>query len=315
MNLLCKIIYHFKIHLLRYISFFLVFLFSAVTLSFLFYPSVTDSANLNTYSSVNNVNEIWFGSSSVENDCFINLNGFYFANLSSKAISSDLLMQMESSNYECNIFNINYHLNADECILTKNIANEHRLGIGDEIACKDYRFRISDIIEPLSGIDDKYNHNGIIILGYRNEMIINKNASFIYFAFNGDGGINATKVISIETRKNNYKHSLLIKGLIISGVYLIAALVVELIVFHYKKSSYSIYRNMGIKPYKLFLNMLLDGVIKYVLPVALSLLLFIGLINSYLVSYLLCAGLIVLVMSLIAIITSLLYFIRRSKYE
>ena len=95
MNILDRFIYHIKSNSHRYLSFFLLTIFSFAIFLFTFNQKINNYHLYNHYSNVS-CNEIWFSENKNGHDCFVNLNKSVKLVKENKSINADILMQMEN---------------------------------------------------------------------------------------------------------------------------------------------------------------------------------------------------------------------------
>lgn len=313
MNLLRYFVYHIKTHLIRYVHFLLAFLFIGLSSFFILPSAVSSSSNYLFYSSITEVNEIWFAKQGTQQDSYYNLNGTYFFAIGSKYISGDVLMQEENNNYEHNIFNVDYVLGEDQCLISKNLAIENNLHIGDILKSKQYSFKITNFLSPMTGIDEKYEHEGVIILSYNQKMVQNRELNHVYFCKNGETGQDVYKVVSIPALSSNYRKKATIRLLQECGAILLISLVLEIVFGWRIKKDYLIKRQFGISPKHLFFTITLDGVFKYFIPVLLMLLITLKSGLMFPKGFLLSIGIILPLSLLITFIMTLVYFLGGKK--
>ena len=314
MSVLYKIYYHMKKNALRYISF--LFSFVLILTGFYFFAPniIVSKTNYDLYTS-SSINEVWFAETPVEKDCFIDLNGSTFMCINNKSINADLFMQMEDVQYQDNLFDIKCALEKNVCAISKNLAIEYGLNIGDVISTSNgqFEFEVSNIFTSQSGIDDKYNHEGIIVLSFDENLIANKTYLYTFFACDGDGYYNVKRVIFLKDRITSYRQEY-IKGCFdLTLVMLFIFLLEELFIFRKKENDYLISRQDGTRKKRMLLNIFLDNLIRLFVPVMAILAIYVKYLKLYEVGYAFLVMNFAVCTSLVTIGITLFYFFRRIK--
>lgn len=265
--------YYFKSNSLRYFSFAFTFVFLLIA-SYFYIPSIIEGrTNYKLYTSAN-VNEVWFTEMPITKDCFINLNGKKFLYYNDKSISVDIFMQLNEVEYENNLFNLKKNLNEDECVISKNIAYEYNIKIGDYIYSSDgvIGFKVVSFFASQNGVDDKYLHSGIAVLGENVNFIPKTSVEYACFLKDGNGLFNVNRIVFLNSKirlyKHNYENNLL--SLFIAFVAICA--INEIVIFRKKIYDYRLIYSEGISKIKMLCSVLSDSFIKYIVPVLLVLL-------------------------------------------
>lgn len=314
MSVLYKIYYHMKTNALRYISF--LFSFVLILTGFYFFAPniIVSKTNYDLYTS-SSINEVWFAETPVEKDCFIDLNGSTFMCINNKSINADLFMQMDDVEYQDNLFEIKYVLEKNVCAISKNIAIEYGIKIGDVISSSNglFEFQVSNIFTSQSGIDDKYNHEGVIVLSLDENLIANKTYLYTFFACDGDGYYNVKRVIFLKDRITSYRQEY-IKGCFdLTLIMLFIFLLDELFIFRKKENDYLISRQDGTRKKRMLLNIFLDNLIRLFVPVMVIIAIYAKYLKLYEAGYAFLAMNVVVCTSLVTIGITLFYFFRRIK--
>ena len=225
--------------------------------------------------------EIIFSNEKNEGEYFYYLKNYYLKSSKNVSISADILMIDEFDNYGNNDIFFEGKLDKNSCAISNNIAKKYNIKIGNEITFigKDKKLKVARIINPQTGIDKEYKREGIIILGYDNELL---DKQYQYVTFNSDlefyySLINLYRIS--DWKKDNKK--------IISRnifIFLLASLIsislCEIFLFKNRQKDYLLYLYLGKKKIRLFLNILFENIIKYVVP-----LLLVFIFNIYLTMY------------------------------
>ncbi len=284
----------------------LSFVFSFVCFVFAFYrfipDIVQDFSQYRLYSNVS-TNEVWFAENYVSNDCFINLNGICFAYSNDKSINTDIYMQMDSS-YSTNPFRITERLNDSTCAISQNIASEYHLNVNDSIYINDNKnvFKICRIIPSQVGLDEKYNHQGIIVISYAEELYIPQPTKYIFFTKDGDGFSSVTNYIRLDNLAKKYKKEAIQKTLYISIILVLVFIIVETLTYRKKKHNNALLFLDGNKHSHILLLIIFDSFIQATFPLLFVFLCFIKYLSSFQTGY--CIVFIILIS--LSIVLSLL---------
>ena len=176
----------------------------ALLLVMLNFNYIASSAEMySTYDSCS-AKEVWFTTSYVDEDCFYNLNGYYKAKKGNKSINADVFMQMEDVSYKNNLFKLKESFDTFECSLSYNTAISYDLEIGDSIEIGTYRFKIVKTFGSQPGLDQKYEHEGIIVISNVPELGLEIN-SYVFFSNDAENVLGDAKYVDLEKIKDNLK--------------------------------------------------------------------------------------------------------------
>lgn len=307
--MLYKFIYYLKINIHSIISFFVSFI-CMIGVFYFFVPNIIQSlSNYYLYSNICN-QEVWFANSPINSNCFINLNGVLLTYKDEKSINADVFMQMDTSSYNDNLFEVDYYLEPKTCAISKNIAVEYELSIGDKIYLKDKsQYEVVIIFNSQSGLDQKYNHFGVIVLSTTKGISISQPIKYIYFTNNSDGFYNVTDFIKLDKKAFDNKKIAKNNGAYLILIMLFILTITEIFIFKKKKNDYKLLVMDGNKKYKLFIQILYDTLIRIILPIILAFLFYLRYIKLFTIGY--CVVFInLLAFSIaVAILLCLIYYI------
>ena len=309
-----EFVYHFKTSKHRYLS----FLFSACILALIFYFFVPSTiTNFSTYSQLtkSSFDEVWFTSIADEGDCYLSLNGQTFVTKEGeKNLSVDIFMQLDSSNYDEDFFAVNEPINPGECVISKNVAKDYGINVGDKLSCKLYSdgFVVTGIIDAYEGIDDKYLHEGICLIGYSSSLIPPENAHYVTFTANADGIFGLERVIFLKNRITTIRDTITKNAIMFVCSCLLMTLFEEIFIYRKRKFDYKKDLDTGKNKTSVFGNLVLDSIIKYCLPFAIGMLVLMSYFDIYTAGYVfvLLGGLVM--MSIASLCNSIIYFLEVS---
>ncbi len=133
---------------------------------------VKDAQNYNRFHSVSD--DAAFTVANYEKDSFLNYNNENVVMLTGEKIriNADVYGAIENMTYSDNLLYYNGGLKEGECAVSQNTLNQYQLKIGDTIAIsgKDYQYTIAMTLKSQTGIDDKYVHDGVIVLAYNQNL-------------------------------------------------------------------------------------------------------------------------------------------------
>lgn len=133
---------------------------------------VVNFQNYKRFSTVSD--DVVFSVASVEKDSFLNYNNDTVVMLTDNniRINADVYSTIESMNYSDNLLFYPGGLENGECAVSQNTLNQYNLKIGDSISIsgKKWQYTVKMAIKPQTGLDDKYVHDGVIILAYNQDL-------------------------------------------------------------------------------------------------------------------------------------------------
>jgi len=311
MSILARVYYHFKTNCLRYFSFLFSFVF-ALIISLIFVPKmIKDKSYYKVYKSCK-IDNVWFTSNPADHDCFYNFNGIEFVYYDeNRSLDADVLMQIDSLEYENNTFNIDFKLLNNQCVISRNLAYEKNLKLGDSIFFYNVEYKIEKIISSQEGIDDSYYHKGVIVLSYDNST--KKPNKYICFLRNTEVVYDAERFVSISDKGDKYHYSYIINSCIYFSLSLLVIVLEELFIFRNRGNDYLIYRMDGTNQIKLSRIVLRDNIIKIFVPFVFATLVLFKYIFAYQDAYIFVLINIISFYLFLVFIDSLIYLCRRNR--
>ena len=262
MKLLVYLITGFKSNIIRYISLIVVTIISVLSFAF-FAPDILVSINdYNLYENMK-TKYIWVTDSPQNSDCFCDLNGCIHLKTNNKIIECDILMQMEDSIYENNLFEISRKLDESKCSVSKNIAAKYNLHIGDNISIKENAktYVIESFFASQSGLDERYRYDGIIVIPFSSDYVYEDSA--IYYSFSNETSIVGNGIIiDLNKKKNDSKQIVISNSINVALLYLTGVVLLEIFSFICNKD-YAIDYKDGMKKNKIFLELFFESLVKY----------------------------------------------------
>ena len=219
-------------------------------------------------------------------------------------LNSDVLMTVIGRQYKDNPLYLKDALPEGSCAVSINLAAEYKVSLGDTLSIvsgeKTFAFTVSMILPAQSGIDAKYMHSGIVILSECTELSETAKHIFVSFTkdWNGeyqgliDDPARGDSVVFTEDIISSAAASLIIYALLSTLTLWAFITVCEIFVFAKmgrKYRDYEILCTYGISKRRLFIRVLFDHVIKYIIPIILSLVVWLIKLRIYRLSYIIPA--------------------------
>lgn len=315
MYILNSVLNYFVRNTFRFLHLLVIFAVISITSLFTVSDLIINASHFRYFSSLNQSTEVWFANSPADADSFYNLNGVYFFELPNNTyLSTDILMQQNDSTYSNNYFGIKSSLENGTCLISQNVAFDNNLAIGSKIKTKSYTFTIKGYLPSEPGLDDKYNHEGILVLAYNELMVKGKEVKYLFFCSNQTTGLDVYKIVTLNQLKLKYKNLIIPNVFIFLGVYLIATGLTEFLFARKFKNKYLITLKEGSRKSHIFLNVFIDNVFKYVVPVVLTSFIFIKTIKSYTSSFLITTFTALLFSLIVSFAISLIYVLGGKRY-
>ena len=204
-----------------------------------------------------------------DGDTFYCLNGTLVSG-SGKRLFCDVYMTKEGVSYRDNAVLFDGTLNSGDCLISRNVAAENGLAVGDEIALKDKTatYRIAGFLMPQSGLDGRYDYDGVILLSYSADLAAGAN----YANLSGELDSYYGKLSNTFLRRLKEKAvgRIAVAAAISAAAYLVLFAVCEYFLFSPRYSDYVLMNNEGLPCPKLFARIILDNFVKFVLPLLLT---------------------------------------------
>ncbi|MBR2650333.1 MAG: hypothetical protein IKD45_01600 [Clostridia bacterium] len=295
----------------KYFGALLTVILTAVCLYFVFYFFAGDIAaaqcKLDRLSATDK-NEAVFADTPMGNESFINFNGSLYIGSGDKRVNCDLLMLRTEGKYENNPFGFGGTLAADECAVSNNLLYSYGLSLGDTVSVKGTKssFRIAAALPACSGIDDKYNHEGIVILGNDTSLTSNYSFSYLSFVTNGDSYMGLDKIIFLVRIKDGARSALTSAFLLMLLFTALTAVLWELLIGRKKYADFTLYASYGMRTGSLFVKVLLSVLARYFLPTVLVMLLWLSRLSYYGSSYIVPMLIYITVCALLSVILALI---------
>ncbi len=314
-------------YIFQFIIFILTFIFLTV-LSFAFCQKATEDFSERQRYKNAELNEIIFSHSPDFEEAFLNFNGSSYAYTGSgRRLNTDIFMSKTDRTYSGNPICFNGGLSANECVLSENLTYKFGLKVGDTLRLavggkgESFEFLIKEILPAQKGIDSKYMHEGMLILGENTEFI--KNGKYIYTSFAKDADEYKSLVDDSARERSVVLTDEIVKrngwrlfGYASLSLFLLCVFIAvcELLIFAKmgkKYKDYSILDSYGMSRLKLFGVIFHDLGIKYLLALVLNHLLWFARLSYFGASYFVPAT-VFLVLSLITV-TVLAFIIDRRE--
>ncbi|MBQ8380496.1 MAG: hypothetical protein IJY18_01240 [Clostridia bacterium] len=217
-----------------------------------------------------------------------------------KRVNCDLLMAMADTEYKDNYFAFYTPLAEGECVVSKNLSASYGIKAGDTLTVSgtDISYKVKEFIPAVSGIDEKYMHEGVIILGRNTEVVRGREHSYLTFFENGDGYVGRDSIIFFE---NSLMSLLPIvdRGILFICLFFVLNMAVwELLIGRRSFADLRRSAELGIRPVSLYLKLISSLLFKYFLPAPVMLLIWLPKLGCYGKSFylpmLLCLGVLIL---------------------
>lgn len=278
------------------------------------------------------LNETVFSATPDYEESFYSFNGCAYAYGGGHRLNADVLMTVEGKSYRKNPLYLKSILPEGGCAISENLAQKNGIDVGDVITVKEgineipFDFTVSEILPAQSGIDEKYMHEGIIILSENRDFV--KAGKYIFISFVKDWGAEYLNLIddpargpSVVFTKDIIKaaESRLVVYALLSTVALwvfIAAC--EALIFAKmgrKYRDYLILGCYGISRGRLFCKVFSDNAIKYLLSLVISFVIWFLRFKMYRFAYFIPALTFLAVGIITAVILTLITVMRKQECQ
>lgn len=204
-----------------------------------------------------------------DGDTFYCLNGAAVSG-SGKRLFCDVYMTKEGVSYRDNAVLFDGTLNSGDCLISRNVAAENGLAIGDEITLKDKTatYRIAGFLAPQSGLDGRYDYDGVILLAYSADLA--EGANYANLSGELDSYYGKLSNTFLRRLKEKADGKIAVAAAVSAAAYLVLFGVCEYFLFSLRYSDYVLMNNEGLPRPKLFARIILDNFVKFVLPLLLT---------------------------------------------
>lgn len=251
-----------------------------------------------------------------DKECFANLNGYIFLEYEkSRTMSADVFMPLDNVVYDNNFLGYKGTLTEEKtCLVSKNILNKHKLAVGDFLSVydMDYQFKIVGTLPIQMGIDDRRNHEGIVVVSNTPDITKGKPKEYLTFYDQADTFWDLNHLVNIDQllKENTYRFSMGI--LIFLAVIIGDIFICEIFLGKSRRHYYRSQLIDGVRQKKVFVLMLVESLLKYFLPLLLMSILGYIFYGIYQIYYFVPVA-IFMVFSLLIILTYLLVFAKRKQ--
>ena len=295
----------------------LIAILSGVVLYFIFYFYASDitlgQLKKDRVHSTTATEAVFSGLPQSEGEGFFNLNGTHILE-NGKRVNCDLLMVRSGAEYSDNYFAFDLSLKADECAVSNNLMKSYGIKVGQAllISGTDTVYTVRSAIEASEGIDKEYLHEGVIILGFDQQLLAQKDHSYITFMRDADGISDLHQIVFLN-KELQAAESEIVSGLIFTVLFIaLAVFLWELLLARRRFADLRRFAELGARPCNLFLKVFSGILFKYFLPFAAVCLIWYERLGCFGVSYLYPVLLISIITFLILTVYSVLLFRRVS---
>lgn len=274
----------------KYIFQFIILLLSLVFLTVLslsICQSATESyAERERYRSAE-LNEVIFSLSPGYSESFYSFGGSAYAfTEDGHRINTDVMMTVDGNEYIENPLYFKSMLPEGRCAVSENLAAEFSLSEGERVSIKVgneslFDFTVIEILPAQSGVDGKYMHEGVIILSENMDLVNAGKHIFISFAKDWeaeyvdlvDDPARGKPVVYTKELIKSESTSLMIYAIASTLSLWVFIGLCEILIFSKmgrKYRDYSILSGYGISRKRLFLKVLFDNCIKYIIPLLIN---------------------------------------------
>lgn len=204
------------------------------------------------------------------------------------AVSCDILMVEDGADYAQTPIYFEGGLENGTCAVSKNLAARYGLKVGDtaSIAGTEITFRVTKLLTAQSGLDKEYKREGIAVLSY-DERLLDKTYSFVSFMTDGDAYSALDRLIYIKNWRAGNVTTLAVGAVVFAVVFTATVAVCEIFLFSRRRADYRIYSGLGRGRARSFFAILGENALKYITPLALTVLIFLSGLICYEAIYLL----------------------------
>lgn len=253
----------------------LTVLLSALTLYFAFYfliGGIAKSVAIVSRAGGTEKNEAVISTAPVnDSEYFYLLNGKERIALSGeRRMNCDLLMAESNTSYTDNYVGFIGTLGEGECAVSRNLLSLYGLSVGEVITLRDRdtEWRISAATPAVAGIDEKYLHEGFVILGYSPSVAADNPDTYLSFAKDANGYVGLESFISVDKLAATARESATASLSLLLVISLMIIILWELLIGRRDYKNFGLLSLLGMRPKTLYLRIFLHLARGYLLPAA-----------------------------------------------
>lgn len=204
------------------------------------------------------------------------------------AVSCDILMIEEGAAYPETPIYFDGSLEKGTCAVSKNLADSYGLkeGATAYVAGTEIAFKVVRLLPAQSGLDKSYKREGVVVLGFDGQLL-DKNYSFVSFMTDGDNYSELTDLVFIKNWRPGSVNAVVVGAVVFAVAFATTMAVCEIFLFAKRRADYRVYIGLGRTQAGAFFAILGENALKYVLPLALTALIFVSGLVCYEAMYLL----------------------------
>jgi len=295
----------------------IISIFSIVVVLLIFASSFALSySNATRFEGTKNTKIIFTTMTLSNTDSFKNYNGKLNVLANDIQLNVDVFATLEDVSYIDNAIGFKEELSSNECVISENIANASNIKIGSALKIRSTNifYTVKGFIKSQTGIDNQYNHQGIVILKGDNSLdtvttSISGN-SYITFAdekidtITSLDGTRAKPILYIEKLKTESRNELE-KNVLFASLILLAFILVSEIFITKNKYRNQLFEVLdGIKPSMVTTKTVLSNIGCYILPGVIISVAYTFMVSSYGIELLIPSFITLIVVLIILIIYS-----------
>lgn len=201
-----------------------------------------------------------------DGDSFYSLGGIYSFIGNDSRLFCDAYMTKEGITYRDNAILFDGTLTPGECLISKNAAAEYDLELGDEITERETgaTYRVGGFLTVQVGLDARHEYGGVILFSYN--PTLTSRAEYANLSGELDVYYGRQTSTFLVNLKDEAVEKLAVVATISIAAFFACFAVCEIFLFSPRHADYAIMNNEGVPRIKLVARVLIDGIIKYVLP-------------------------------------------------
>jgi hypothetical protein len=198
-------------------------------------------------------------------ESFLCLNGEYnLVTPDARRISCDGVMLRPQVVYVDNWFGVSDSLPTGHCAVSRNLMQSYRLREGDTLSIRktEEEYVITTLLPAQAGLDEKYAHEGVILLAY-DEDLAKKASQSLSFIVDGEQYSDLDAILFKDNLRNFAEFKLFRASLLLFALSVAVVLLCELLLQRKEHKNYGIMAFDGVPPYALCGRIWGDLVVKY----------------------------------------------------